>query len=169
MQEKSTPTTYRISTLFAEAFLVKHFQSLENGVALTMQEERCSLKSLGLPPLKDLHICSLRTYPACYRMTEAGRLLPSSVRFLTWGTMSRGRFLTARILESPNPERECILSDILESDAPEKYFLSEKQMQRLLCKLSPDEKATESTPQEVCPSPSQATQADSEEKQDSTM
>ena len=108
-------------------------------------------------------------YPACYRMTEAGRLLPSSVRFLTWGTMSRGRFLTARILEFPNPERECILSDILESDAPEKYFLSEKQMQRLLCKLSPDEKETESTPQEVCPSPSQATQAVSEEKQDSTM
>ena len=159
----------RISTLFAADFLVRHFQLLEGAEVLKIREERCSLKSLGLPPLKDLHICSLKTYPACYRMTEAGRLLPSSVRFLTWGTMSHGRFLTARILESPNPERECILSDILEDDAPAKYFLSEKQMQRLLCKLSPDEKETESTPQAELPSPSQATQAVSEEKQDSTI
>ena len=51
------------------------------------QEERCSLRSLDLPPLADLHICSLKTYPACYRMTEAERLRPSSARFLTWGTM----------------------------------------------------------------------------------
>lgn len=169
MQEKSTPMIYRISTLFAADFLVRHFQLLEGAEVLKIREERCSLKSLGLPPLKDLHICSLKTYPACYHMTEAGRLLPSSVRFLTWGTMSHGRFLTARILESPNPERECILSDILEDDAPAKYFLSEKQMQRLLCKLSPDEKETESTPQAESPSPSQAMQAVSEEKQDSTI
>ena len=93
MQEKSTPMTYRISTLFAADFLVRHFQLLEGAEALRIREERCSLKSLGLPPLKDLHICSLKTYPACYRMTEAGRLLPSSVRFLTWGT---GRYRATR-------------------------------------------------------------------------
>ena len=127
MQEKSNPMIYRISTLFAADFLVRHFQLLEGAEVLKIREERCSLKSLGLPPLKDLHICSLKTYPACYHMTEAGRLLPSSVRFLTWGTMSHGRFLTARILESPNPEmarqegdgqaeRDCGERDILRTE-----------------------------------------------------
>ena len=84
------------------------------------------------------------------------------------GTLSDlGYDVTWEVLN--NPERECILSDILEDDAPAKYFLSEKQMQRLLCKLSPDEKETESTPQAESPSPSQAMQAVSEEKQDSTI
>ena len=34
-------------------------------------------------------------------MTAAGRLRPSSLRFLTWGTMSNGLCPTANILESP--------------------------------------------------------------------
>ena len=57
---------------------------------------------------------------------------PSSVRWMSWGTMSHGKSLTARISVSPNPESACILSDILESDVPEKYYLSQTQMQRLL-------------------------------------
>ena len=32
----------------------------------------------------------------CYRMTKAGHLRPSSLRWMTWGTMSHGRCLTAR-------------------------------------------------------------------------
>lgn len=42
--------------------------------ALKMPEERCSLKSLGLPALKDLSFCSLKTFPDSFRMTGAGRL-----------------------------------------------------------------------------------------------
>ena len=45
-----------------------------------------------------------------------------------------GKCLTARILESPNPESGCILSDILIEDVPEKYYLSQQQMERLLFK-----------------------------------
>lgn len=45
---------------------------------------------------------------------------------------------------SPKQERECILSDILESDVPAKYFLSETQMRRLLCSSSADAKETAS-------------------------
>ena len=146
MQEKSTRKICLISTLFAEDSLVKVFQSQESGAVLTMQGELFSLKSLGLPQLKNLNIFCLRTFPACYRMTEAGRLQPSSARFQSWGTTSRGRCLTARISVFPNPERECILSDILEKDAPEKYYLSQSQMERLLWKLSPARKETESIP-----------------------
>ena len=147
-QQKSTQTICRISTLFAEDSLVKLFHSLDEGQVSTMQGEHFSLRLLESQPLKDLHIFSLKTYPACCRMTGAKRLQPSSARFLSWGTMSAGKCLTARISVFPKPEKECILSDILEKNAPEKYFLSERQMERLLSKLSLDEKGTESTLQE---------------------
>ena len=145
-QEKLTQTNCPISTLYAEDSLVKAFQSLEKGAALTMQEELSSLKLPELPPSKNLNICCLRTFPDCYRMTAAGRLRPSSVHWMNWGTMSHGRCLTAQILESPSPEKECILSDFIEKSVPEKYCLSQTQIQKLLSKEFPERKETESTP-----------------------
>ena len=62
--------------------------------------------------------------------------------------MSNGRCLTARISESPNPGAECSLSDILERDVPEKYYLSSAQMERLLFKSSEARKARASTTRE---------------------
>ena len=82
MQEKSTQPRCRISTLFAEASLVKPFQSLEEGTALPTPEEPCSLRSLESLKPKDLAICSLKMFPACYRMTGAGRLRLSSTRWI---------------------------------------------------------------------------------------
>ena len=146
MQEKSTQTSYPISTLYAEASLAKAFQSLEKGADLTTQEELCSLKLPELPPSKNLNICCLRTFPDCYRMTAAGRLRPSSVHWMNWGTMSNGRCLTAQILELPSQEKECSLSDFIEKSVPEKYCLSQKQIQKLLSKEFPERKETESTP-----------------------
>ena len=99
-----------------------------------MPEERCSLKSLGLPALKDLAFCSLKTFPDSFRMTGAGRLRPSSVRWMNWGIMSHGRCLTAQISEFPNSAKECCLSDILEKNPEAKYYLSRKQTQKLLSK-----------------------------------
>ena len=69
MQERSTPMSCLISTLYAEDSLVKAFQSLEKGAALTMQEELCSLKLPESLPLKNLNICSLKMFPVCYRIT----------------------------------------------------------------------------------------------------
>ena len=116
-QERSSPKNCRISTLFAADSLVKAFQSLESEGALKMPEELCSLRSLGLPELKDLSICSLKTFPDSYRMTAAGRLRPSSMRFQNWGTMSHGRCLTARISEFPKPEKADIKSQLLQARA----------------------------------------------------
>lgn len=145
--EPSTPVRCRISTLFAEDFPAKVFRSLENGGDLpTTQEGLCFLKLPVLPPLKDLHFCCLKMFPDSYLMTAAGRLRPSSLRWMTWGTMSRGKCLTAKILESPSRERECILSDILESDVPERYFLSQTQMGQLLSKSYQDQKDGGCTP-----------------------
>ena len=99
-----------------------------------------------------------------FRMTEAGRLVSSSPRFMTWGIMSNGLRLTANILESRNQDGGCSLSDILIPDAPEKYFPSLEQMQKLLYRSSMDGWANESM---IPPgSPAHRTPADS---QDSTL
>ena len=119
---------------FGEPNSVRVFQSLESEGALKMPEERCSLKSLELPALKDLTFCSLKTFPDSFRMTGAGRLRPSSVRWMNWGIMSHGRCLTAQISEFPNSEKECCLSDILEKNPEAKYYLSRNQTQKLLSK-----------------------------------
>ena len=99
-----------------------------------MQEEPFSSKLPDWLQTNDLRIFSLKTYPVCFRMTKAGRFTPSSVRYLNWGIMSNGRCLTARISESPSRGSGCILSDILMEDVPEKYYLSQKQMEQLLYK-----------------------------------
>ena len=96
-----------------------------------------------------LLIFSLKMFPGCYRMTKAGRFIPSSVRFGSWGTMWNGRCLTAKILGSHNQGRGCTLSDILMEDVPEKYFLSRKQTERLLYSAYPDARENGSMTQTV--------------------
>ena len=51
--------------------------------------------------------------------------------------MYAGRYLTSKISESRNHEIECSLSDILEDNVPEKYYLSRKQAEKLLYKENP--------------------------------
>ena len=54
---------------------------------------------------------------------------PQAARWMNWGTMSNGKCLTAKISESRKIENGSILSDILEEQAGEKYFLSLEQDQ----------------------------------------
>ena len=49
-------------------------------------------------------------------------------------------------LDCPQSEKGCTLSDILISDAEEKYFLSPKQQEHLLCKSFPERRENECTP-----------------------
>ena len=58
----------------------------------------------------------------------------SSLHWMDWGMMSHGRCLTAKILKFPNPEIVCTLSDVLEKNVAEKYFLLRRQVQKLLYK-----------------------------------
>ena len=51
--------------------------------------------------------------------------------------MCAGRYLTAKISEYPNHEIECTLSDIIEENVPERYYLSRKQAEKLLYKEKP--------------------------------
>lgn len=51
--------------------------------------------------------------------------------------MYAGRYLTAKISEFHSHEIECTLSDIIEKNVLEKYYLSRKQAEKLLCKEKP--------------------------------
>ena len=143
--EPLTPTTCRTSTSCAEDSPAKHFLSLAAEGALKMPEVLSSLKLPDWLKPNDRRIFCLKTYRDCYRMTAAGRLLPSSPRFMTWGIMSNGLCLTANISESRNQDEGCSLSAILIPDAPEKYFLSSEMMRKLLYNSSEAPKATGST------------------------
>ena len=133
-QEQSKLNECRTLIFCVQDFLARHSLSPESGKDLQMPEELCSSRLPDWLQTSDLRISSLKMFPDCFRMTKAGRFTPSSVRYLSWGTVWNGKCLTARILESPNPENGCILSDILIEDVPEKYYLSQQQMERLLYK-----------------------------------
>lgn len=64
---------------------------------------------------------------------EGGSPLASlSPLWQSWGIVSNGKCLTANTSEFPNTGRECSLSDILEEDPDEKYFLSDRTVERLM-------------------------------------
>ena len=140
-QEQSNQNECQILIYSVQDFLARHSLSPESEKDLQMQEELSFLKLPGFLKLKDPRILSLKMFPVCYRMTKAGRFLPSSPRLMTWGTAWNGWCLTANILESRNPEGGCSLSAILIPDAPEKYFLSSAQVEKLLYKSSEGRKA----------------------------
>lgn len=79
------------------------------------------------------------------------------------------QILNSKDFGVPNPESACILSDILEKDVPEKYYLSQTQMQRLLSNSLEAQRAIGSTRTRESALLSQAMPEASEEKPDSTM
>lgn len=136
-QEKLYPNSYPISTFWSEDFPVSLSQSQEQEKDLTIQEERCFSRLLELLPLKNLSISTWKTFPVCLTMTQGKHLKQSSIHWMNWGMMCAGRYLTAKISEYPSQEIECSLSDILEDNVPEKYYLSRKQAEKLLYKEKP--------------------------------
>ena len=76
--------------------------------------------------------CCLKTSKGFY-LRGGGRLLELSSPPL-WGTMSNGRYLTAKISACRNTENACILSDILEEKVDEKYFLSKERCEKFIWK-----------------------------------
>ena len=64
-----------------------------------MQEVLSSLNWPEWLKRSDRRIFFLRTLLGSFRMTEAGRLVSSSPRFMTWGIMSNGLCLTLRYVQ----------------------------------------------------------------------
>ena len=74
---------------------------------------------------------SLKTYPTCLVYSRGNVSESSLKRFANWGIAYAGVCLTAHISALPKTGKECILSDILEKDAPSKYWLSEKAAMKI--------------------------------------
>ena len=119
-------------TLSAEDFRVRLSKLRELDEVLKIHEELCSLKSAGLHLFSDLNIYSLKTLEDSSTMTEGLHLKPSSEPWTDWGMMWSGKYLTARISESLKIGSGCSLSDILEDNVPETFFLSSEKMQNLI-------------------------------------
>jgi len=110
--------------------------SQENEADSMIQEARSSLKSLGLLGKNNHAFYSLKTSRGYYLTTKDEHFIPSSPRLMNWGTTVNGKCLTARITESHKTGSECSLSDILEEQVDQKYFLSEKAQIKILSSLT---------------------------------
>src|SRR3989338_6757961 len=135
--QNSTPETSELSTQKTSqttissvlAFLVNH---LVKDWDLKTPEGRCFLKSLGLSETKDPDIFSLKMLRGYLVMTKE-KLSRQYLGFSPiWGMSINGKFLIARISESLRTGKECSLSDILEKQVDQKYFLSAKASQFLI-------------------------------------
>ena len=116
-------------TLSVEDFRARLSQLQETDEVLKIHEELSSLKSQGLLPYSNLSIYSSRTSRGLLAMIKGIPLRQSSDRWMNWGMMSNGKCLTAKILEYHKTEKGATLSDILEEQVEDKYFLSLKQDQ----------------------------------------
>jgi hypothetical protein len=121
-----------ISTFLSQDSLAKVFRLLGKEAVSKIVEELYSLKSQGHYPLKDLNFVCWRMSKDYSHMITGEPLELSSQPFLSWGIFSNGRYLTARISEFPRTGNESSLSDVLESEVSEKYFLSSKITQKIL-------------------------------------
>lgn len=80
----------------------------------------------------DLNGCSMRMLRECYQATGDLTTLPFSLKWTGGGTTLNGRYSTLNTTEYPRTVKECSLSDILEEEVNEKYFLSSTAVKRLV-------------------------------------
>ena len=116
----------------AEDFHAKVSQLLGSEEVLKIQEALSFLRSCGWLKSDTLNIYSLRMSKDCSTMRGGQPLKRSSEQWMNWGTVSNGRCLTAKTSECLKTVKECSLLDILEDSVDERYFLSQKTLERLM-------------------------------------
>ena len=125
-------TMFQKPNVTVSDFRVRLSALLETDEALKIHEGLYFLKSCGLLKSESLKYYSRKTSQGSSITGGALRSTSSSIQWQNWGILSNGKCLTADISESRRIEKECSLSDILETDADEKYFLSQQTIQRLI-------------------------------------
>ena len=128
---KSTRTPYQILRSCAADSHARRSQTPECEGDWPTPEVISALRSLGLLKPDSHNICSSKTSQP-YSTTKTGRhLKPSAHRWMKWGMMSHGRSLTANISYRSNASVST-LSDVLEDQVPDKYFLSQDAKRGIL-------------------------------------
>ena len=125
-----------IATYSLEDFRVQLFRLLdeEQDSAQKIHGVHSFLKSAESSVVKESHMYSLKMLRGFSTTTEEEPLESSSLVWMNWGMTSNGSVLTARISESHRTESGYSLSEILEENPDQKYFLSEDAMQRMVYK-----------------------------------
>jgi len=131
MQQKLTPLICQTLICSVEDSHANLFLLLEKDRVSKILEELYSMKYLESSRLNSQDYSSWKMSKGSFQQTMDGALLRLSPVWMNWGIMLNGRFLTARILECRKTEKGCSLSDILEPNPPDKYFLSEKATRNL--------------------------------------
>ena len=169
MQQELYQNNCQTLTSWWEDFHARLFPSQGSVEDSTIREAQCFLKSLGLLKKNDHAFWCLRTSKGFCLTTRGIHTLQSFPRLMNWDMTLNGKLLTARISACPKTASACSLSDILEDNPPEKYFLSkEKQMDLFKSLRRESATASEYTIQPASAQPSQETAEDLEQRQDCT-
>ena len=128
---KLTQRISRSLISFVLGFRVSHFQSPENEEVSKIQEVLSSSKLQKLLKKGSLNIFFLKMFPDCLVITKGKHSLQSCERWMNWGMVLNGKCLTADIMY-PKTGSACSLSDILEDSVDDKYFLSQRAIDRLM-------------------------------------
>ena len=121
---------YQKSTLSLSDSLARTCQLLEKEEELEPHEAVYSLKQCESSGLKDPDILSLKTSKVFFQVTKDRTLSSAYKRLPTLGMMVNGNYLIHGGF-SPKTEKGFSLSDILEENVDQKYFLSKESLKRV--------------------------------------
>jgi len=121
------PPAFRTSTFSLADFRARISVLLENAEGSLTPGDASFLRLCGSLGIKDLSICSLRMSSGSSRMMRDAHSWLSSRHWTRWGMMRSGKLAMANI-GFHRTGTGFSLSDILEEDAPARYFLSEKAL-----------------------------------------
>lgn len=91
--------------------------------------ELCTLSDSSKKKINPLTF-SLRTLKICLVLMEDGISPDCSLKWSREGMMQNGRCSTPKISECHKTGKDVLLSDILEEEVPQKYFLSKEQTEK---------------------------------------
>ena len=132
--EKSKQKNCRTSTSCVQDFLANLFQLPGKGEDLTTPEAQCFLKSQGFCKTKDRDILFSKMLKA-YLITTEEKLSKQYLKFSpTLGIKLNGSYLILSSSEFLKTGKECTLLDVMEKNVSGKYFLSQKQVDKILAK-----------------------------------
>ena len=138
--DEYAPQIFREQTAGASDFLARTSvqQESKKDFRATVQvcfSELCILSDSSKKKENPLSFSS-KTLEICLALMTDGTSPGCSLKWTKTGTMRSGKFSTPKISEHPKTERGCSLSDILEGDAPVKYFLSREQTEKIMLSKS---------------------------------
>lgn len=134
--EECMPETFQKPTAGASDSLVRTYPLQENKSDFkeTVQacfSELCTLSDSSKKKINPLTF-SLRTLKICLVLMEDGISPDCSLKWIGQGMMQNGRCSTPKISEYRKTGKDVLLSDILEGEVPQKYFLSKEQTEKIV-------------------------------------